>query len=419
MAEVSYNPPEDLPDASLLMIAAERLVAIPQAAEREEAILTLFKLIDGVLGAPEEVKKRRVKKTNETFNRKVGRFAAGIDFLRAAGFVEGDDPDAEGDAGRNALLSMPIAYLLRITDAHHTLAQAAQKVGIQPPPLPGGGFNPYCSNQQSADSTRTAKAPNSWKGEADRLRDEVKKRQREMREKVDSAPPIDMQPSAFWLSAGRRLEEVVRETSEPATEERTADNALLATQVAAARAAMNGANSKFESADKKRLAELSHKRVHENCILRVICPDKSVLQVHFRAAERGEQVMSLLAPLLAPNVVQAGWYIYQSPPLKKLAPRETLAQAGFTPGANVYLGFEGGARPSPPYFAPNIAAQLGPPPAEASRGVNAAAGPTFCGEAMGWGVGQKLGGPAPPVAAAAPAAAAPAASDGGPVPMEQ
>lgn len=378
LTEVSYEPPQDLPDAALMLTAVQRIVAIPEAAEREEAFATLFKLVDSILAAPEEPKKRRLKKSNETFHRKVGRFSAAIDFLRGAGFFEGDDPDVEGEGGREALLFMPVAYLMRLTDAHHTLARAAQEVGLAVPALPGSGFNPYTSSVNSADTTRTAKAPESWKGEAEQLRDEVKKRQRELKEKVETAPPIDMQPSAFWLAAGRRLEEVVRETAS-AEEDKAADNALLQLQVASAKAAINGATGKFESADKRRLAELSQKRVHESCILRVICPDKSVLQAHFRSAERGQQVLELLGPLLAPQAREAGWYLYQSPPMRRLNPRETLVAAGLAPGANMYLGFEGGARPGPPFLEQSLAAQLGPPP-EAARGVNAAAGPSFSGK---------------------------------------
>lgn len=408
MTEVSYDTPANLPDAAGLFAAAQRLAAIPEASDRQEAISTLFKLVDGVLGAPEEPKKRRVKKGNATFNQKVGRFAAGIDFLLCSGFVEGDDPDAEGDAVQGGLLFMPVAYLMRLTDAHHTLARAAQEAGIAAPPIPGGTFNPFTSSVQAADTTRSAKAPDSWKGEAEKLRDEVKKRQREMQEKVLAAPPIALQPSAFWLASGRRLEEVVRETDTAATEDRQTDNALMQAQVMSAKNAISGGAGKFESADKKRLADLSRKKAHQFCILRVICPDKSVLQAHFRAIETGEGVLEAIKPLLSPHVRELGWYIYQSPPMKRLVPRETLAAAGLTPGANMYLGFEGGLRPEPPFLEPSLAAQLGPAPTE-SRGVNASAGPTISGEAMGWGAGKTLGGASAP--------SAPSAS--GPRPMEQ
>merc|ERR1719336_990999 len=403
LTEVSYGPPpEDLPDASLLGKAAQRLIAIPEEAERREAIATLFKLVDGILAAPEEAKKRRVKKANETFNRKIGRFVAGVDFLRACGFLEGDDPDASDGVGQNGLLLMPVAHLMRLTDAHHTLAQSARGAGLPVPELPATGFNPFSSTVQAADTTSTAKASQSWKGETERLRDEVKKRQRLMKEKVEMAPPIDLQPTAFWLSGGRKLEEVIRETAHASSEEGAADNALLLAQVASAKAALQGTKAKFESADKKLLSDLSRKKVHEFCILRVVCPDRSVLQAHFRSRDRGDQVLALLAPLLAPHVREAGWYIYQSPPLRRLNPQESLVQAGFAPGANLYLGFEGGNRPEPPYLAADLVSQLGAPPAPGvAPGEPPAGGSTAAAATAG----------ASPEAAAAPAGAGPASAE--------
>lgn len=391
MTEVSYDFPQNLPDATLLLVSAQRMVAI-QEAEREDAVQTVFKLIHGVLGDLENAKKRRVKKANETFHRKVGRHACAVDFLRAAGFRDADDPEAEGEAGKGALLSMPVAYVARITDGHHTLARLASEAGLQVPALPGGsGFNPYASSVQKMDTTRSAKAPESWKSEAEQLREQVKKRERELQEKVTLAPPVDLRPAAFWLAAGTRLEEVIREAAQQ-EEERAAlgDGGLLKDQVMSAKQAISG-TSTFESADKKRLAELGRRRAYQACILRIICPDKSVLQVHFRASENGEQVLELIEPLLAPHVKEARWYLYQSPPLKRLQAKETMAAAGLTPGANVYLGFDGD-KPAPPYLSPDLVEQLGPCRPEES-GVTAPAAASFTGEAMGWGAGQRLGGP--------------------------
>merc|ERR1712187_886085 len=156
---------------------------------------------------------------------------------------------------------------------------------------------------------------------------------------------------------------------------------------------------KFANADKKRLADLQRKKVYEFCVLRIICPDKSVLQVHFRAADKGQDILNKLQPLFSPTVQASSWYIYQSPPLKKLAPGETLAKAGLTPGANMYLGFDG-EKPGPPFLEPGLVAQLGPAPEVPGRGV---AGHSFSGEAMGWGAGQRLGS-APSASSAAAAA---------------
>eukprot|EP00927_Polykrikos_kofoidii_P068799 TRINITY_DN64139_c0_g1_i1.p1 TRINITY_DN64139_c0_g1~~TRINITY_DN64139_c0_g1_i1.p1 ORF type:complete len:422 (-),score=85.37 TRINITY_DN64139_c0_g1_i1:115-1380(-) len=399
MAEVSYDVPIGLPDAGLLTISAQRIMSTLEASEREEAVQTLFKLVDGVLMAPQEQKKRRVRKNNEVFHKKVGRHTPAIDFLRAVGFVESDDPEMPGELGKDGLLSMPVAFLSRITDAHHTLARVAREAGLAAPPLPtSGGFNPYQSSSQATDTTRSTKAPEDWKSEADKIRDEVKRKEIENEEKLEAAEPVDLEPTAFWLSAGRRLEEVIREATNP-SEERQTDNAILVEQVASAKGTITGSSTKFENADKKRLADLSRKRVYDTCIIRVICPDKSVLQVKFRAKDKGSDVTSQLEPLLAPHVREARWYIYQSPPMKRLAPRETLVAAGFTPGANVYLGFED-QKPPAPYLEDSLVAQLGPAP-EIQRGCAAfgapiADGPTFSGEAMGWGSGKRLGGPGAP-----------------------
>lgn len=380
MAEVSYDVPVELPDAVSMMMAAKAIVAIKEVTDRDEAVSTIFKLVDAVLAAPQDAKKRRVKKTNETFHRKVGRHTAALEFLRSVGFIDCDDPEAPDGEGESALLSMPVAFLPRLTDAHHTLAQAAKEVGMSPPPLPSAGFNPYQSSCSMADSTRSAKAPEGWKNEADKLRDEVKKRQREMEDKVQAAPPVELRPTAFWLSAGLRLEEVVRVAVEQ-DEEKAADSALLQSQVAASKASIAGPVGKFESADRRRLAELSKRQVYQTCILRVICPDKSVIQAQFRAAAKGAEVLEQLKPFLAPHIAAASWYIYQSPPMKRLLPKETLSAQGLTPGANMYLGFEG-ERLGPPFLETSLMEELGPAPKVAQQGVTS---PSLSGEAMGWG----------------------------------
>mmetsp|Transcript_18369 Transcript_18369/g.33290 ORF Transcript_18369/g.33290 Transcript_18369/m.33290 type:complete len:397 (+) Transcript_18369:70-1260(+) len=392
MAEVSYEFPVGLPDASMFGWAGKRLESIADPAEREDAIMTVFKLIDGVLAEPQNLKKRRVKKQNATFHQKVGRHEGAIDFLRVSGFMDADDPEIEGEDARQALLCMDIAYITRLTDAHHALAQVAKTVGLVPPMLPSsGGFNPYSATVQARDTTRSAKAPEAWKSEAERVREEVRQKERELKEIVDSAPEVALRPTAFWLSAGRRLEEVVRESQEAENAGTAGDAQLVMAQAAAMRKDGAPSDTKFANADKRRLAQLSKVRAHSSCILRVVCPDKSVLQLNFRSADRGDYVLDQIRPLLAAQVQALPWYVYQSPPLKKLSRNETLAAAGFPPGATLYLGFEG-EKPGPPYLSEALVQTLGDMPVD-QRGVNGPGIPSnFTGEAMGWGRGQKLGG---------------------------
>mmetsp|Transcript_62917 Transcript_62917/g.169816 ORF Transcript_62917/g.169816 Transcript_62917/m.169816 type:complete len:367 (+) Transcript_62917:3-1103(+) len=364
MAAVSYEAPEHLPDLPALAAAVGRLVAIADEAARADAVSTVFRLLHGVLSAPDDERKRRVRKANPAFHQKLGRHAAGVELLGAVGFEECDDTDAaDAEAGVGALLCMKTAFPARLTDAHHALAAAARGAGLPVPPLPAGGFNPYASSQQKSDASKVLAASIGYKAEVQRIREEVKERERSLREAVDSAPPVELRPSAFWHSAGRRLEEVIQEAADAeakVADVRGTDAALLRERVASVKAAIQG-NERFESASKRKLAELSRAKTYPACVLRVICPDKSVLQAHFRSAATGKQVQACLDPLLATGVRAAGWYLYQSPPLRRLALEETLEKAGVGAGANYYLGFEG-PRPAPPFLEPGLAAALGPRP---------------------------------------------------------
>ena len=56
-------------------------------------------------------------------------------------------------------------------------------------------------------------------------------------------------------------------------------------------------------------------------MLRIVCPDKSVLQVHFRAAAKGSEVLQGIEPLLSEAVRASSWYVYRSPPMERLNPK--------------------------------------------------------------------------------------------------
>lgn len=347
MAEVCYGSPTMLPHQGTLVEAARELVGLSDVTAREEVVRTLFKLVGAILASPEDASKRRVRRANAAFHHKVGRFPAALAFLRGVGFVETTE-----------ILAMPVAYISRLTDAHHTLAREARQAGLAAPPLPACSFNPYRASCHSTDLVQATSAHTEWRSAAQRLQQEVRQRELAVKESLHSAPPVQLRPSAFWLGAGRNIEEVVRETAVFPLDE-AGDQALLLSQLARARSSGAAGQGQFESADKARLATLAQQRLHTTCVLRVICPDKSVLQVHFRAIDTGKQVLARLTPLLAPEVQQASWYLFRSPPVRRLAADETLAAAGLVPGANLYLGFESTARVAAPFLEQQLAAQLG------------------------------------------------------------
>jgi len=352
MTEVCYGSPTTLPEQGMLVEAAKELVGISDMTSREEVVRTLFKLVDAILASPEDATKRRVRRANAAFHQKVGRFHAALSFLRGVGFVEATDAAGE------AILAMPVAYISRLTDGHHTLAREARQAGLAAPPLPACSFNPYRASCQTTDLVQATPAPTAWRSAAERLQQEVRQRELAIKESLHAAPPVQLRPVTFWLGAGCKIEDVVKETAALPRDE-VGDQALLLSQLASATKAGAVGQGQFESADKGRLAKLAHQRMHTTCVLRVLCPDKSVLQVHFRAIDTGKHVMARLTPLLAPHVQQAGWYLFRSPPVRRLAADETLAAAGLVPGANLYLGFEGHARVAAPYLEQQLAAQLG------------------------------------------------------------
>lgn len=62
--------------------------------------MPLLELLHNILGDLENPKKRRVKRSNVAFERKVGRHGCCVDFLKASGFLEREDPEEGALWGR-------------------------------------------------------------------------------------------------------------------------------------------------------------------------------------------------------------------------------------------------------------------------------------------------------------------------------
>lgn len=325
---VSYQAAESILDTEALKAVAHDLVSISDVQARNDAVQTIFKLIDAIIATPEDSKKRRVKRANEAFHRKAGRHKAAVAFLHAIGFEDVDEPEAhDSETGHSALLVMPTAYVMVLINAHETLARLANAAGLATPELPNH-FNPFQEAIQAVGLAASTK-----KEVVKSYTKEEKEARKLLREKVDIGPPVDMQPVAFWLAAGKKLQDVIREISREEGDAvgQATDNMIPLKQ--------------------------------GQCVLRVVCPDKSVLQVRFRAGDSGDHVMNQLGPLLAPHVRRASWYIYTTPPLKRLNPSETLAAAGLAPGASMYLGFDG-EKPESPFLEASLVSQLGDSPVQ-------------------------------------------------------
>ncbi len=64
-------------------------MAVPRGTRTlPEAVTTLLKLLDNVVGRPGDLKTRSIRISNATFQSKVGRFSGAVQVLTAAGFEE-------------------------------------------------------------------------------------------------------------------------------------------------------------------------------------------------------------------------------------------------------------------------------------------------------------------------------------------
>eukprot|EP00897_Mesotaenium_endlicherianum_P007977 jgi/Mesen1/7207/ME000371S06290 len=76
--------------------AVERLKAHASREEAASALQTVTTVLRNAMGHPDDAKFRRVRKGNPTFYHRVGRYAAAMDILLAAGFEEQDTATNEG-----------------------------------------------------------------------------------------------------------------------------------------------------------------------------------------------------------------------------------------------------------------------------------------------------------------------------------
>ncbi|CAK0811983.1 unnamed protein product [Prorocentrum cordatum] len=140
MAAVSYEAPEHLPDLPALAAAVGRLVAIADEAARADAVSTVFRLLHGVLSAPDDERKRRVRKANPAFHQKLGRHAAGVELLGAVGFEECDDTDAADAEQRSAYVkcySCSCAWNYKTNQTCYWCSKALAPWTDSPPPVQG------------------------------------------------------------------------------------------------------------------------------------------------------------------------------------------------------------------------------------------------------------------------------------------
>ncbi|CEL99305.1 unnamed protein product [Vitrella brassicaformis CCMP3155] len=363
LTTVEFAPPEEVKFPLPILSATEKIKQEVPVDKMPGVLITLGRLLNGVLASPTNESKRKIRKENENFQAKVGQFAAGVAFLQSVGFQ---------DVGEHLIL--PVAYLSRLTDAHGALTELGREAGVTVPPIPNPTpadkhimFNPYQSSITSttAEFSRVqGKLAEKRFHEVDQIRAELKQKKEDIR-RGGEGDTVELRPVAFHLSRMGRLEDALSAVQQEREQEETnpGEAGVAQSDIAKIKESM-GDGPQFKSRAKQELAKLSKQKVHRQCILRVLFPDKLVLQLHFRPVDTIAHVQQQIKQLLREECRDLPWYIYETPPMRKFTARRTLHDEGLVPGAMVHFAFVGAANgsaaniPQPPYLQASLLTHL-------------------------------------------------------------
>ncbi|PFH31841.1 PUB domain-containing protein [Besnoitia besnoiti] len=352
--------------------AIERLqLEVPREA-LAGVLRTLFTVIDGVLAQPSNPKKRRLRKANATFHNQVGRHRAAVQVMEAAGFCEGKMRDPASGALEDFYV-MDTAYVMRLTDAHHLLSQLAPHAGVEAPPLPSAGFNPYSSSIVSASGTSyrqiAGKHADQRLVESSKLKEKIKEREQLLQ--TGGGEEVPLAPAVYALEELRAREraekaELLRANATRFEEELAAANAdkpsLTAADIARIKEIM-GDGPSFKSRMRQQLEQLEKRKVFKSCTVRVLLPDRVILQLKFAPHQTLKLVRHHIQQFLHPQLRSAEtpfgrWFLCETPPLRKVDLKKTLYEEGFVPNCTLHLKFPDECPPFPlPCLDPEALAQ--------------------------------------------------------------
>ncbi|CAD7948173.1 unnamed protein product [Amoebophrya sp. A120] len=319
---------------------AARLMSLASGEELSTCVMTLVKLLDAVLKSPQDESKRSINLGNENFHKRVGRFPAAVEFLEGVGFRR--DPSG-------SKIVMEKAYISRLTDARQILAQVSSRNGlqIQLPPIPMN-FNPFVSSVSTTAGSSAGgpqgRAAEKRTQEAAQLQEELsrKRQQLEAMDKPDNSVDDSVPrfllgpPKLCWTQDLGSLKDAIRDSALDFVGEDENDEDIVRDLV---RGMQGTGAGQFKAREKSELAEFQRKKVYQVVLIRVLFPNKMILEIKCKP---NETVRALYAKVGSVLQLQpdTDFYLYDTPPIRKLTvqSRKTLAAEGLAPGSNLHLG---------------------------------------------------------------------------------
>ncbi|OII73268.1 uncharacterized protein cubi_02500 [Cryptosporidium ubiquitum] len=377
--EFEYLTPENLEMSPSLYNSIESLVNIPRDKLKGVTDL-LFKIIDSIIKEPRKGKIRRIKMKNPKFASTVGSFVEALNVLKSVGFVQvslktseifGNSEDCSNEE-QEEYIELPVAYISRLTDCHHLLAIFCERNKIDYPKLVPcdlnsidnsnensvkiSHFNPYVSNISSTSaSSNNEFSRNLMKSaieERRQIESEIKKRERDMENGIinefnpqDDGNIISSKPFVIHSSNIQKFDNLVKEINDIDSQE-DLDNDVTShfeqSEIQRIKDSILGKAPAFKSRTNEYLKSLLKRKVHSHSSIRVVFPDKYILQLQFRPNNTTYDLIQSVKDCINPNISSMNWYVYQSPPILKVNPDKnlTLLKAGFVPNAQLYFKLE-------------------------------------------------------------------------------
>ncbi|KAF7456189.1 PUB domain-containing protein [Cryptosporidium felis] len=384
--EFEYLTPENFEITPSLYNSVESLGNIDRE-KLKNVTEVLFKIIDSIIKEPKKGKIRRIKMKNPKFSSTIGSFPEALNVLKSVGFVQVKLGAGQISASLENLqpeeeyIELPIAYISRLTDCHHLLATFCSNHNLDAPSLvsidslPTDGtsnrgsvklthFNPYMSSisSTSANSKNDAslKLMKSAIEERRQMEAEIKNVERNMENGIQDPnhsqrleTDFCSKPFVFHSSKVQKLDNMIREINnlhqnqgQSSNEEEFEENDdfphLDTLEMQRIKDSIIGKAPVFKSRASEYLKSLLKRKIHSHASIRVVFPDKYILQLQFKPSHTTHDLVQTVRECINPNISSMNWFIYQSPPVSKITPDKglSLLKAGFVPNAQLYFKLE-------------------------------------------------------------------------------
>ncbi|OII77651.1 hypothetical protein cand_014670 [Cryptosporidium andersoni] len=332
---VEYSSPSTVTITPSTMESVNNLTQIPNEAI-ERTISILFRIIDGILASPEDGKKRRIRINNPLFHSSIAKYSQALGVLKSVGFIYVDYYSEESDK-MELYVELPIAYISLLTDCHNFLVALCKKLGISYPKIIPGNFNPYVAH---FSSTNTQNMTRPLEDEFGKLQTQVKEIEALIEKGYDDYEPC-LKPCIIHSSALGDFDEAIQILKQT-PEYDDSDTALMTRSEVDRLKEFFSEGPTFKSRVKEYLKTLKKRSIYSHINIRVICPDKYIIQLQFKLNSTTEDLVNAVKCCLNQNILKYNWYIYETPPVVKILPKNsvTLYQCGYAPRTVLYLKVE-------------------------------------------------------------------------------